>query len=78
MPLYLAEQYQGWNSRQLIVFFKSYAHIVFARYGIKVKHWLTFNERNIFLHEPFTGAGIARGSDPQSLYQRTCGQCQSC
>lgn len=69
MPLHLAEQYQGWKSRELIGFFERYARVVFARYGNRVKHWLTFNEINISLHEPFTGAGIPRGSDPQSLYQ---------
>ncbi|WP_369434395.1 glycoside hydrolase family 1 protein [Psychromonas sp. MME1] len=69
MPLYLAEHYQGWKSRELIVFFERYARVVFNRYGHRVKHWLTFNEINISLHEPFTGAGIPRGSDPQSLYQ---------
>jgi len=69
MPLHLALHYQGWTSRELIVFFERYARVVFARYGHRVKHWLTFNEINISLHEPFTGAGIPRGSDAQGLYQ---------
>ncbi|MFT6985642.1 MAG: 6-phospho-beta-glucosidase [Psychromonas sp.] len=69
MPLYLAQQYQGWKSRELIGFFERYARVVFSRYGNRVKQWLTFNEINISLHEPFTGAGIPRGSDSQSLYQ---------
>ncbi|MEJ6120661.1 glycoside hydrolase family 1 protein [Vibrio sp. 2-Bac 85] len=69
MPLYLAEQYKGWTSRKLIGFFERYAKVVFARYGRRVKHWLTFNEINATLHEPFTGSGVPRGSDQQGIYQ---------
>tara|TARA_R110001583_G_scaffold40778_1_gene130076 strand:+ start:1352 stop:2758 length:1407 start_codon:yes stop_codon:yes gene_type:complete len=69
MPLHLAEQYQGWISRELIVFFESYAIAVFSRFGHRVNNWLTFNEINVTLHESFTGAGIPRGSDAQALYQ---------
>lgn len=69
MPLHLAEQYQGWTSRELITFFERYAKVVFARYGHRVKHWLTFNEINLTLHEPFTGSGVPRDTKPQQLYQ---------
>lgn len=69
MPLHLAQNYKGWTSREVIGFFERYARVVFHRYGSKVKHWLTFNEINVTLHEPFTGAGVPRGSDPQHLYQ---------
>ncbi|WP_432452708.1 glycoside hydrolase family 1 protein [Agarivorans sp. QJM3NY_29] len=69
MPLHLAQHYQGWTNRKLIEFFERYSSTVFSRYGDRVKHWLTFNEINITLHEPFTGAGIPRGTDPQNLYQ---------
>ena len=69
MPLHLAEHYQGWTSRELIGFFERYAKVVFQRYGHRVKHWLTFNEINVTLHEPFTGSGVPRDCDPQQLYQ---------
>ncbi|MCG6200575.1 glycoside hydrolase family 1 protein [Psychromonas antarctica] len=69
MPLHLADQYKGWRSRSLIEFFERYARVVFTRYGHRVKHWLTFNEINITLHEPFTGSGVPRDSTPQQLYQ---------
>lgn len=69
MPLHLAEHYHGWTNRALIVFFERYAKTVFERYGNRVKCWLTFNEVNVTLHESFTGAGIPRGSDQQTLYQ---------
>lgn len=69
MPLHLARKYKGWASRDTIGFFEKYARVLFARYGHRVKHWLTFNEINAALHEPFTGAGIPRDSDEQTLYQ---------
>lgn len=69
MPLNLARKYNGWASRNMIGFFENYARVLFERYGHRVKHWLTFNEINAALHEPFTGAGVSRESDEQTLYQ---------
>jgi 6-phospho-beta-glucosidase len=69
MPLHLAQKYQGWASREVIGFFEKYARTVFARYGNRVKHWLTFNEINVTLHEPFTGSGLPRNCDEQMRYQ---------
>ncbi|MCC2877779.1 6-phospho-beta-glucosidase [Lachnoclostridium pacaense] len=57
-PLYLAETYNGWTSRDLIGFYEHYARTIFERYGDKVKYWLTFNEINSVLHSPFMSAGI--------------------
>lgn len=69
MPLHLATEYQGWASRDVIPMFEKYARTVFARYGHRVKHWLTFNEINVTLHQPFTGAGLPREVDEQTRYQ---------
>ena len=57
-PLYLAEKYDGWKSHELIDFYLHYAETVFRRYKDKVKYWLTFNEINSILHEPFLSGGI--------------------
>ena len=57
-PLYLAEQYNGWTNRKLIDFYVRYTTTVFERYKNKVKYWLTFNEINSILHEPFMSGGI--------------------
>ena len=35
-----------------------YCEVLFDRYRGKVKYWLTFNEINMLLHLPFTGAGL--------------------
>ena len=57
-PLYLAEQYNGWVSRDLIDFYERYCRVLFERYGHRVKYWLTFNEINSVLHLPFMSGGI--------------------
>lgn len=62
-PLHLVEQYNGWTSRELIGFYERYARTVFARYGKRVKYWLTFNEINSMLHLPFMSGGINTPAD---------------
>ncbi|MEX3073622.1 glycoside hydrolase family 1 protein [Vibrio alginolyticus] len=69
MPLNLAKNYNGWASRDVIGFFERYAKVAFARFGHRVKHWLTFNEINVTLHEPFTGAGLPRSCSEQERFQ---------
>jgi 6-phospho-beta-glucosidase len=71
-PLYLAEKYNGWASRELIGFYERYARTVFERYAGKVKYWLTFNEINSVLHAPFMSGGINTPKEElsqQDLYQ---------
>lgn len=58
-PLYLAEHYNGWMNRELISFFKRYVTTVFTRYRKKVKYWITFNEINSILREPFMNGAIS-------------------
>ncbi|WP_392566462.1 6-phospho-beta-glucosidase [Utexia brackfieldae] len=69
MPYHLIEAYGGWGNRKLIDFFEHYARTVFTRYKDKVKYWLTFNEINMSLHEPFTGVGLPGDSNKQAIYQ---------
>ncbi|MBT2102313.1 6-phospho-beta-glucosidase [Enterobacter mori] len=69
MPWGLVKQYVGWGSRQTITFFERYARTVFARYGEKVKLWLTFNEINMSLHAPMTGVGLPETSSKGEVYQ---------
>lgn len=71
-PLHLANEYDGWKSRQLVGFFENYARVVFDRYKDKVKYWLTFNEINSILHNPFMSGGIKTPKEElsqQDLYQ---------
>lgn len=69
MPLGLVERYGGWGSRITIDCFDRYARTLFARYGRRVKQWLTFNEINIAQHAPFTGVGLPQGSTKQDIFQ---------
>lgn len=71
-PLYLARHYNGWANRALIGFYENYCRTLFARYGKKVKYWLTFNEINSVLHSPFMSGGICTPKEElseQDLYQ---------
>lgn len=45
-PLYLEENYDGWNNRKLIEFYNHYTKTIFNEYKDLVKYWLTFNEIN--------------------------------
>lgn len=71
-PLYLAEKYNGWASRELIGFYERYVRVIFNRYREKVRYWLTFNEINSILHAPFMSGGIdvlPEETSEQILYQ---------
>ena len=57
-PIALIKKYGGWKDRRMVDAFTHYSKILFARYGKKVKYWLTFNEINMLLHMPFMGAGV--------------------
>ena len=46
--------------------------VLFDRYGSRVKYWLTFNEINSVLHEPFMNGAITSPKEeltPTELYQ---------
>ena len=47
MPMYLADHYDGWLTREVIDFFVFYAKTIMERYKNKVKYWMTFNEINV-------------------------------
>lgn len=72
MPMNLVLKYGSWKNRAVIGFFERYAETVMTRYKDLVKYWLTFNEINTTIIEPFTGAGIItdREENPQqAAYQ---------
>ena len=71
-PIALIKKYGGWKDRRMIDAYLKYCAAIFARYKDKVKYWLTFNEINMLLHLPFTGAGILfeEGEDPTEVKYR--------
>ena len=71
-PYHLAKTCDGWCSRKMIDFFKRYVNTVMKRYKGKVHYWLTFNEINSILHNPYLSGGILTPKEQLSksnLYQ---------
>jgi 6-phospho-beta-glucosidase len=71
-PLALSKNYNGWVNRKLIAFFENYVRVIFTRYKDKVKYWLTFNEINSVLMQPYMSGGIFTAKEnltQQDLYQ---------
>ncbi len=58
VPMHLVVEYGSWRNRQMVDFFTRYARTCFEQFDGLVKYWLTFNEINIMLHSPFSGAGL--------------------
>lgn len=58
IPMHLAEKHKGFLSRHTVNSFVNYAETLFRRYKGKVKYWITFNEINNVLSNPYTSAGL--------------------
>ncbi|MFT4306706.1 MAG: family 1 glycosylhydrolase [Microbacterium sp.] len=58
MPLHLVTAYGGWSDRAVVGLFERYARTILTRYRGLVRYWLTFNEINTTIIEPYTGGGI--------------------
>ncbi|CAH0537035.1 6-phospho-beta-glucosidase [Vibrio marisflavi] len=58
VPMHLVNEYGSWRNRKMISFFSNYAKTCLTQYKGLVKYWLTFNEINILLASPFSGAGL--------------------
>jgi 6-phospho-beta-glucosidase len=57
-PLYLEEEYGGWNNRKLIDLYVRFAETCFREYKGLVKYWLTFNEINNYMPQPVRDGSI--------------------
>lgn len=71
-PLALAKKYNGWLNRELIDLYLKFCQTLFERYKGKVKYWITFNEINSILHQPFMSGAIMTPKEALSasdLYQ---------
>ncbi|MFX0183181.1 MAG: GH1 family beta-glucosidase [Candidatus Hodarchaeota archaeon] len=53
LPLKLYNNHNGWQSEKVVEAFIAYASYVFKQFGDRVKHWITFNEPQVFVgHHP--------------------------
>ena len=71
-PLALAKKYNGWADRRLIDLYVKYCRTLFESYKKKVKYWITFNEINSIIHQPFMSGAILTPKEQltqQDLYQ---------
>lgn len=69
VPINLIKKYGSWRNRKMIDFYARYAETVLTRYKGLVRYWLTINEINILLHQPFVGGGIVfeEGENPEQV-----------
>ncbi|WP_332237273.1 glycoside hydrolase family 1 protein [Sporolactobacillus sp. KGMB 08714] len=71
-PLALVKTYGGWKNRKLIDFYLRFAETIFKRYGTRVKYWMSFNEINCILDNPFIAGAIVLDDETnplQTIYQ---------
>lgn len=71
LPLSLAERYNGFVNKKVVEAFKRYGIEMVNRFGHKVKHWITFNEQNLYaIPEAFKISGYLSGEKTiTELYQ---------
>ncbi|AIA70980.1 6-phospho-beta-glucosidase [Pectobacterium atrosepticum SCRI1043] len=69
VPMHLVTEYGSWRNRKMVEYFTRYARTCFEAFDGLVKYWLTFNEINILLHSPFSGAGLvfAEGENQEQV-----------
>ena len=69
VPMHLVVEYGSWRNRKMVEIFTRYARTCFEAFDGLVKYWLTFNEINILLHSPFSGAGLVfeEGEDQEQV-----------
>lgn len=60
MPLYLADNYNGFANKETVDYYIKYVETIVSRYKDKVKYWLTFNEINGTEDMPFFYAGVSQ------------------
>lgn len=66
IPMFLADEFDGWSDRRVIDYYLFLCETLFVRYQRKVKYWLTFNEIN-YMHQ--WGKNGVHNMDDQHKYQ---------
>ncbi len=68
VPVHLIKKYKGFAGRETIDCFAKYCETVFRRYRGKVKYWLTFNEINCVLTNPYACSGVMLNDQSEKTY----------
>lgn len=58
MPVDIVDRLNGWESRETIDLFVTYGKALIDAFSDDVKWWIPFNELNMSVFSPYTGAGI--------------------
>ncbi|WP_158373219.1 glycoside hydrolase family 1 protein [Cellulosimicrobium cellulans] len=58
MPVAVVDELNGWESRETIDLFVTYATTLLDEFGDEVRYWIPFNESNMTVFSPYTGAGV--------------------
>lgn len=70
LPQALQDEYNGWESRQIIEDFTHYAETLFEAFRGKVHYWISLNEQNIFTSLGYLLAAHPPGvTDPKRMYE---------
>ena len=72
MPIYLVNQYGGWQNPKLVDFYVNYAKVLIKRYHHKVKYWICINQINLLFFEMFPSLGVFKENCDN--YQQVCYQ----
>ncbi len=75
MPLYLANNYDGWGKREVIDFFVRFCKVCYREFGQYVKYWLTFNEIDSVFRHPWTTIGVCCDRYPAEKCEELIYQC---
>ncbi|MDG3374850.1 glycoside hydrolase family 1 protein, partial [Vibrio parahaemolyticus] len=69
LPQALQDEYNGWESRQIIEDFTKYAETLFVAFRGKVHYWISLNEQNVFTSLGYLLAVHPPGvTDPKRMY----------
>lgn len=58
IPIYLTENFNGWESPKVIDYFLNYTKFLIDEYKNEVKYWITFNEINMVMNSSYLGGGL--------------------
>ncbi|MBQ1305482.1 MAG: glycoside hydrolase family 1 protein [Erysipelotrichales bacterium] len=65
LPIGFVEEFNGWESPEIIPYCVKYLKFLIDEYKDEVKYWLTFNEINMVTAVPWLGGGILLDKDEE-------------
>lgn len=69
IPLYIEEEFNGFNNRETIELYTKYCRVIFEEYKDLVKYWLTFNEINLPLASYYLKEGYQSDKNREDAFK---------